>query len=119
MKKILWISRHKMTKEQYDDLKRIVDDDLCIIQWKDTVNSVSELKNIIDEVDFIAAVLPIDLMSELLKIADKKPVFRAVSYRKPKGEITISESGTEEPEFMFVHKNWQQIIDIKIFVKDF
>ena len=43
MKKILWISRHKMTKEQYDDLKRIVVDDFCIIQWKDTVNSVSEL----------------------------------------------------------------------------
>ena len=66
MKKVLWISRHCMTKEQIEDLNRIAGENVEIIPWKETVHSVLELKPLIEEGDIIAAVLPLDLLAKLL-----------------------------------------------------
>ena len=74
MKKVLWISRHCMTKEQIDDLKRITGEEIDIIPWKETLYSLIEIKPLIEEADLIAAVLPLDLLAELLKISDGKMV---------------------------------------------
>lgn len=118
MKKILWISRHTMTKEQVNDLKRIFNDDIEVIPYKDTVKSVYELKEPIADVDIIAAVLPIGLMGELLTIAGDKPVLNSVSERRITGKTIISANGTEEPEVEFVHMKWQQMLKVKIITKD-
>ena len=45
MKKVLWISRHCMTKEQIDDLKRITGEEIDIIPWKETLYSLIEIKH--------------------------------------------------------------------------
>ena len=116
MKKVLWISRHCMTKEHIDDLKRITGEEIDIIPWKETLYSLIEIKPLIEEADLIAAVLPLDLLAELLKISDGKMVLQSVSARIPSGKLRTVAGGIVEPEFEFRHKYWEQImkIDVKV-----
>ena len=41
MKKILWVSRHQMTEEQLDDLKRIYDSN-----WLSSIKQLAMLKRL-------------------------------------------------------------------------
>lgn len=117
MKKVLWISRHCMTKEQIDDLKRIIGEEIDIIPWKETLHNVSEIKPLIEEADLIAAVLPLGLLAELLKISGGKMVLQSVSARIPSGKLRTVMGGMVEPEFEFHHKYWEQIKKINVEVK--
>ncbi len=117
MKKVLWISRHCMTKEQIEDLNRIAGENVEIIPWKETVHSVLELKPSIEEIDMIAAVLPLDLLAKLLEICDGKMVLQSVADRIPSGKLCTLVGGMVEQEFEFRHKYWQQIIKISVEVK--
>ena len=42
MKKILWVSRHQMTEEQLDDLKRIYGDS----NWLSSIKQLAMLKRL-------------------------------------------------------------------------
>ena len=117
MKKVLWMSRHCMTKEQIEDLNRIAGENVEIIPWKETVHSVLELKPLIEEGDIIAAVLPLDLLAKLLEICDGKMVLQSVADRIPSGKLRTFVGGMVEQEFEFRHKYWQQIIKISVEVK--
>ena len=79
MKNVLWISRHEMEEKQKEDLKRITGEDVRIIQWKETLNNIQEIKQKIEESDIVAAVLPLDLLSRLLKEVKGKPVLQSVT----------------------------------------
>lgn len=117
MKKVLWISRHCMTKEQSDDLKRIVGDEIEIVPWKETLHSLTEIKPLIEAADLIAVVLPLSLLAELLKISDGKMVLQSVSARIPSGKMHTVADGIVEPEFEFRHKYWERIIKINVEVE--
>lgn len=114
MKNVLWISRHEMEEKQKEDLKRIAGEDVRIIQWKETLNNIQEIKQKIEESDIVAAVLPLDLLSRLLKEAKEKPVIQSVTERIATGTMRILPDGRQEPEFIYRHKYWQQILNIAI-----
>ena len=70
MKKILWLSRHEMTKEQLEALG----DDVSVTQIPYRIGSAYELVEEINDADIIALVAPINLQEQFLKLAKGKPV---------------------------------------------
>ena len=114
MKTVLWISRHNMTPDQLDDLVRIMNGPVCLRPWRDTVTDVAALAPAVREADAVAAVLPPELLANLLRLAEGKPVFTAVSERVPTGQTVEGPSGYPEPEFAFVHRCWRQLLRLEI-----
>ena len=57
MKRILWISRHVMTKEQLEGLARLYGEFEVEI-YAGTVESMGQLKEQVENCDVVAAVLP-------------------------------------------------------------
>ena len=114
MKKILWISRHTMTAKQRMDLERVMGGPVELTVWEDTVRSVDELETEVAGADAVAAVLPPEMLSGLLRMAGDKPVLRAVSGRIPTGKTVLLQDGREEQEFAFAHLYWEQILKIQI-----
>lgn len=117
MKTILWISRHEMTTEQMTDLERIMQDDIQLICYRDTVDQIETILPFLDSVDAIAAVLPLGLMSQLFSHTHGKPLLQSVSARIPTGTYRTLADGRVEQEFQFVHQCWQQIIKLEYEVK--
>ena len=113
MKTVLWISRHAMTPDQMADLERIFGE-VRILPFRETVEDIHTLAPLVAEADVIAAVLPPELLSRLLKMADGKPVIQAISWRQPTGRMRSVPGGGEEPEFAFVHRCWQQVLKLEI-----
>ena len=114
MKTVLWISRHEMTAAQAADLERIMGGPVHLLPWRDTVRDVSVLAPLVEEADAVAAVLPLELMARLLKLAGEKPVLQAVSERRPTGRTRATPEGGSEPEFAFVHRCWQQLVRLEL-----
>lgn len=109
-KKVMWFSRHEMTKEQREALGTNVE----IKQINKTVNSAFELREEIENADIIAIVAPINLQQQFLKLAGNKPVIMAVNDRV----IVTREDGTEEKaEFRFV--KWERLVKIEVVKEDF
>lgn len=118
MKKVLWISRHAMTKEQIEDLKRIYGAEIQINQIDKSISKISEIETQIKEADIICAVLPIELLQSLLNIADNRPVLVGKNERVATGKMTQMSDGKLEKEYVFKHGGWKQMISIKIETKD-
>ena len=110
MKTVLWISRHSMTPEQRSDLERIMGGPVCLRPWRETVSDIADLASAMREADAVAAVLPPELLAGLLRLAQGKPVFIAVSERLPTGQMAEN----SEPEFAFVHRCWRQLLRLEI-----
>ena len=108
MKKILWISRHVMTNEQTERLRKLYGE-FEVENYDGTVESIGQLKEQIERCDVIAAVLPALLLSELVKIADGKPVLQAVSGRVRTGKEVQVRDGVFEETYEFRHLYWQEI----------
>ena len=119
--KILWFSRHKMTREQEQALflgiaKHIKSDlqatAVIITQISETINNVSEIEDIV-EYDIYAIVAPIALQQQFLKVAGSKPVIMSKSDRvltkTPEGEDKVS----------FVFNKWERIKKIEVIIEDF
>ena len=117
MKKVLWISRHEMTDAQRADLERIMEGPVDLTLWRDTVRDVSTLAPAVERADAVAAVLPLELMAGLLRLAEGKPVLQAVSERRPTGKLRATPEGGSEPEFAFVHRCWQQLVRLELETK--
>ena len=114
MKTVLWISRHNMTPEQLADLERIMGGPVRLCAWRDTVTDLAVLAPVIREADAVAAVLPPELLSGLLRLAEGKPVFITESERVPTGRMVENPSGQSEPEFAFVHRCWRRLLRLEI-----
>lgn len=110
MKKVLWISRHEMTQEQRSDLDRITGGAELLL-WKETVTDIAKL---LQQADAVAAVLPPELLAELLALAGDKPVLRAVSERKATGRFRTLPDGRREQEFVYVHGGWEQLLRMDV-----
>lgn len=118
MKQVLWISRHEMTPPQLLDLERIMGGPVRLLPWPDTIRDLSALEPTLKNVDAVAAVLPPDLLAQLLKLSGEKPVLRAVSARQATGRAVMTPEGQVEQEFAFIHQGWQQILRISFETKD-
>ncbi len=113
-KRVLWISRHTMTTTQREDLERIMGGAVRLTAWPDTVNDMEALRPLVQQADAIAAVLPAEKLSQLLELAGNRPVLQAVSDRRPTGRWTVLPDGRREPEFAFVHREWRQVLEIRV-----
>ena len=84
--RILWFSRHEMTAEQEDDLRRIYGD-ILIEQHSATINRPEEIPGLM-EYDVWAIVAPLPLQQQFLKMAGERPVIFCKSERilLPDGE---------------------------------
>ena len=109
MKKILWFSRHEMSKEQRDALG----DGVEIYQVSKSIQSARELAKEIEESDILAVVAPIGLQAEFLRLAGEKPVVSAVSERI----VVPQEEGEDKVVFKFV--KWERLLKIEVVKEDF
>lgn len=112
-KVVLWISRHPMTNEQSADLERVMGGAVRPILWPETVDDVERLRPLLDQAD-AAAVLPPELLEQLLAMAGDKPVLLASSLRAPTGRWLERPDGRREREFAFVHAGWKQLLEMKV-----
>lgn len=114
MKKILWVSRHPMTKLQIEDLKRIYGE-FELKKMDTTVNNVSEIIEAGADCEILAVVLPPNLLAELVNPRiNEKPVIRSISDRVYSGEYINPDTGKLETKYNFVHKSWEKILKIEI-----
>ena len=103
MNKILWLSRHEPQPVQVEELEKIFGT-VDIIQVSTVINKVDEIIQIMKEnnADEIVVVLPLNLISELLR-QGVKPL-RAVMER------ILKEDGDVE----FRHSHFERIMKIEI-----
>ena len=116
-RRVLWISRHTMAADQLADLVRALGGPVDLVPWTDTVEDVGALRPLVEQSDAVAAVLPPEKLAALLEIAGSRPVLQAVSARTPTGRWVPRLGGPPEREFAFVHRGWQQILDLRIRVR--
>lgn len=93
MKRALWIIRHEMTPDKKYDL-----DQVLLVMW-----SVSILLLLVEQADAAAAVLTTELLAQLWKHRQDKPLLQSVSRRVLTGRVHVFPDGTTEHEFQFVH----------------
>ena len=118
MTKILWLSRHEMTEEQFADLKRIYGK----IKVKTFNQSVSGWKDVVEagaDCDVLAVVLPPAILADLTNPRNnQKPVIRAKANRVPTGKTIINPAtGKEETEYRFEHAGWERVLKIEVVVE--
>ena len=118
MKQVLWISRHQMTPAQRADLERALQDTVQLTCWTQTVRALAQLEPAVRAADAVAAVLPVELLAQLVRLADGRPVLQAVSERQPTGRMLTLPDGRREAEFAFAHRCWQQIVRLELEVRD-
>ena len=120
--KILWLSRHNMTGEQYADLQRIYGNygNIEIKQVSKTVNGWQDVVDLGYDCDVLAVVLPISILADLTNPRNnRKPVIRAKSNRVPTGKWVLNPAtGKEEEEYLFEHVGWEQIESVVLSVKE-
>lgn len=118
MKRVLWISRHQMTAEQRSDLERVMGEAVELRPWAETVEDLEDLRPELERADAVAAVLPVELLAELVRLAGKRPVLQAAAVRTPTGRVRTLPDGRREPEFAFAHGGWRQILRLELEVRD-
>lgn len=112
MKTVLWISRHELTPEQADGLRRICGGSFRLVRCSDTVEDIGQLHTQINEADMVAAVFSVFLLADLVQAADGKPVLVSVSGRRATGRTLVFPDGSTEKEFRFEHICWRQITQL-------
>ena len=108
MKKLLWLSRHEMTKEQLEALG-----DVSVTQIPYRIGSAYELVEEINDADIIALVAPINLQEQFLKLAKGKPVLI------PNCERYMARNDLGEEELQFKFNKWEQLHSITVEKSDY
>ena len=139
-KKILWFSRHSMSANQLEDLRRVMGGDVHITQVSGQPHSVDatfeamsvecgettadvvlegkqpSLKDLVKGFDEVAAVLPIGMLHQLIPLCPSGRVLQAVSSR-----VLLFDGGTNFNSYLnekFVHEKWQAVKEIRIVTED-
>ena len=107
MKKILWVSRHKMTETQLSDLHRIYGE-FQLTKFDQTVENIEAILTV--PADVYAVVLPLQLLADLKK-ATNAEIIQPVSgrVRTKSAKYHNQASGSLETEYIFEHLYWQKI----------
>jgi len=118
-RKVLWISRHKMTDTQVEDLEYFYER-VEIFQVSKTFSDVKEIIEIVKEInpDVLAVVLPDDLIEQVLNSTNVS-VIRSVNGRISTGWKEINPSnGQLEDVYTFSHVKWEKVISCNIVTQE-
>lgn len=98
-KNVIWFSRHDLTKEQIEGLKKILKvEDVSVKTINKTIQSAEEIKSEITDESLVAVVLPVNLLSELKRVLPENIIIAI-----PRNKRVKDESG----EFKFVYDGWE------------
>ena len=116
VKSVLWFSRHNMTEDQIDDLKRIFGSDVTIRHVSANAASFKDVLEAGKDDDVLAVVLPPALLADITNPRNNtKPVIRAIANRVPTGKQVINPAtGKLEDEFKFEHAGWERVLKIEV-----
>lgn len=101
MTNVLWLSRHDMTSEQLEGLKRVVNDEVTVKKVDETVKSAADVLKHGEDCDVLAVVLPPHLLADLFAMTAKK-----IIVAKSKRIRTATPTGTD---INFVYDGWEVI----------
>lgn len=110
--KVFWFSRHALTPEQLDGLKRFMhNDDLTVTQVSQTVKTADELVKLTPpDVSCIAVVLPIPILAQYCnEVRYHLDYDDDVDILVPRSKRLLKEDGSVE----FVYDGWEVIDDIR------
>lgn len=116
MKRILWFSRHDLTKDQLADLNRIYGEEILVKHVNTTASSWKDVAEAGENCDVLAVVLPPSLLGDLTNPRNNtKPVIRAIANRIPIGNKVVNPAtGKEEDEYRFEHAGWERVLKIEV-----
>ena len=100
---VLWVSRHNLCNEQYEDLQLLYGD-TRVKQIDRSIKSAYELKQDVLEADVVCVVAPYKLQQQFLNIAQDRPLLVSNSHRIRRGDGSCQ----------FRHAGWSQVLDIKV-----
>lgn len=108
MKKVLWISRHQLTQDQIDGIKKVLGDEFEYSQYDQTVKNAEEIVEQIKETkaDALVAVLPVRLLSEVFAETDVK-----ILVPRSKRKLIPNQNG-EESKVVFEYDGFEVIDDL-------
>lgn len=105
MKKVLWLSRHKMTEDQLNGLHNVAGtEDLVIDHCNTTVTCAQQVAELGKDCDILAVVLPIQMISDLYGLVGKE---KLICSAKTKRVFTTNKG--EDPsktKATFVFAGW-------------
>lgn len=110
----LWISCHQLTQGQLCDLHQFYSKDLTVRVVDQTLSTIHTMLPHLAWADVIGAVLPMELLAELVQAAAGKPVLVAHSQRVPTGKTIMNATGHSEHEYRFEHTYWEQIDKLEL-----
>lgn len=116
VKSVLWFSRHNMTDDQINDLKRIFGSDITIHHVPANASSFRDVLEAGKDDDVLAVVLPPALLADITNPRNNtKPVIRAIANRVATGKQVVNPAtGKLEDEFKFVHAGWERVLKIEV-----
>ena len=111
MTKVLFLSRHSMSDEQLQDLKRIYGEDVTVKTVSEIVSHYTDVMAYGEGCDVFAVVLPPAILADLVNPRNNnKPVIRSVMNRVKTGNQT----STGEDEYRFVFDHWERVVKIEV-----
>lgn len=117
--KVLWFSRHTMTLDQFNDLKRIYGEEIGVKQVSESAASFKDVLSAGEDCQVLAVVLPPAMLADLTNPRNNtKPVIRAIANRVPTGNMVVNPATQkEEQEFRFEHAGWEQVLKVEVVTK--
>lgn len=106
MTRVLWLSRHEPQDEQVKELEsKLGPGPVEIVQVSATINRAKEIVDLmkIHGCDEVVVVLPINLLADFIRIADKPPI-RAVMNR----EVDANGNAT------FQHSHFERVVKVEV-----
>ncbi|MDP2642098.1 MAG: hypothetical protein Q8P21_02310 [bacterium] len=105
--KVLRLTRHAIVPEQLTELHRIYGSNVEIVEVSETVPNAMRVVELVQEhsADVVEAVLPLPLMTELLKVIGDVPVIRAITRRE-------FDAAGNKPAFVFDH--YERIMRVEV-----
>ena len=98
-KNVIWFSRHELTEEQIEGLKKVLQTNVVIKNINKTISTAKEILNEVDEnTNLVAVVLPVALLAELKAILPENVIVAV-----PRNKRIKSETG----EFVFAYDGWE------------
>lgn len=121
-KRMLWLSRHYLTRDQTVDLERIFGMKLTVDHCCRQVFSGEEIYWLAADYDVLGIVLPVYMINQVFEMKRAKSwniqVIYSVSDRHETGRMILNPAnGRLEKEVSFSHNRWEELLALTMQAK--